>query len=90
MNVNTYLLKKNVILCNQKECQCLLPLKSQYIVALKDWQHTVVTQKYFRQKDFEKCPILFREAFNKKKTVKVGILSQPVRPPSLPSLLGNS
>ena len=25
-----------------------------------------------------------------KKTVKVGILSQPVRPPSLPSLLGNS
>ena len=48
--------KKNVTLCNQKECQCLLPQKSQYFVALKDWQHSV-TQKYFRQKEFEKCHI---------------------------------
>ena len=29
MNVNIYLLKKNVTLCNQKECQYLLPQKSQ-------------------------------------------------------------
>ena len=56
MNVNTYLLKKNVTLCNQKECQCLLPKKSQYFVALKDWQHSV-TQKHVRQKEFEKCHI---------------------------------
>ena len=52
MNVNTYLLKKNVTLCNQKECQCLLPQKSQYFVALKDWQHSV-TQKYFSQKELK-------------------------------------